>query len=293
MKKKYQFKLQAGLFKSLFFLSLFIGTVVTSIFSPQEGMAQGNLLILPRRVVFEGSKKSQELTLANTGADTAKYVVSFVQLRMKEDGAVELITTPDSGQYFSDQYFRFYPRAVTLAPGTSQVVKMQLTKNSKMEPGEYRSHLYFRSVPKDTPLGQDPALKDSSAVTVKLTPIFGITIPAIIRVGECSAKVTLGDLSVNMANDTLTTVKMKFTRSGNISVYGDIAVDYISPAGKTTRVANAKGVAVYTPNTIRTFQCNLDKKEGIDYHKGKLHVTFSAPEDVKASKLAEAELVLR
>ena len=170
---------------------------------------------------------------------------------------------------------------------------MQLMKSSKMEPGEYRSHLYFRSVPQETPLGQDPALKDSAAVTVRLTPVFGITIPAIIRVGECSVKVVLGDVSVNTVKDTLTTIKMKFSRSGNISVYGDIAVDYTSPTGKVTRVAAVKGIAVYTPNTMRTFECNLDKKTGVDYHKGKLHILYTAPEDVKKAKLAEAELVLR
>ena len=281
-----------GLSRPIFFIIIISCMLAASIFSPNEAMSQGNLLILPRRVVFEGSKKSQELTLANTGADSAKYVVSIVQLRMKEDGALEAITTPDSGQFFADKYIRFFPRTVYLAPGTSQVVKMQLTNTAKMVPGEYRSHIYFRSVPKDTPLGQEPGLDTTKAVTVRLTPIFGITIPAIIRVGECSAKVTLGNLAVDRAGDTLTYVKMTFTRTGNISVYGDISVDYTAPNGKVTRVAMVKGVAVYTPNTVRKFQCNLDKKEGVDYHKGKLHILFSGPEDVKAAKLAEAELIL-
>ena len=38
-------------------------------------MAQGNLLLTPRRVVFEGAKKSMDLNLANTGKDTARYVI--------------------------------------------------------------------------------------------------------------------------------------------------------------------------------------------------------------------------
>jgi hypothetical protein len=282
----------AGFFRSLFFFCIVAGLMIPTVFFPVQGNAQGNLLILPGRVVFEGSKKAQELTLANTGTDTAKYVVSVVQMRMKEDGSFEPITVPDSGQFFADKYFRFFPRTVTIPPGKSQVVKMQLVKPSKMDPGEYRSHLYFRSVPQEAPLGQDPALKDSAAVTVRLTPIFGITIPAIIRSGDCSAKVTLGNLSVETVKDTVTTIKMMFTRSGNISVYGDISVDYIAPSGKVTKVAAVKGIAVYTPNTLRTFQCNLDKKAGVDYHKGKLHILYTAPEDVKSAKLAEADLVL-
>ncbi|MCX6266896.1 MAG: molecular chaperone, partial [Bacteroidetes bacterium] len=253
----------------------------------------GNLLIMPRRVVFEGSRKSQELTLANTGADTAKYVVSIVQMRMKEDGSFEQITTPDSGQFFADKYFRFFPRTVNLPPNQSQVVKMQLTKSTKMASGEYRSHIYFRAVRKDNPLGEDPSQKDSLAVSVRLSPVFGITIPAIIRVGECSAKVSLSDLAFEIISDTIPRLQLNFIRSGNISVYGDIIVNYTSPEGKISRVAIVKGVAVYSPNVLRKFQCNLDKTLGVDYHSGKLTVLYTAPEDVKASKLAEAELLLR
>lgn len=293
MKKTKRMSWHDGSFRAAFYFCLIIGLVFTSFFTSNKGIAQGNLLILPGRVVFEGTKKGQELTLANTGADTAKYVVSVVQMRMKEDGSFEPITTPDSGQYFADKYLRIFPRTVSIAPNKSQVVKLQLIKSPGMVQGEYRSHLYFRSVPSEAPLGQDAALKDSSAVTVRLTPIFGITIPAIIRVGECSAKVIMGDLSIAKVNDTVTTVKMKFTRTGNASVYGDIAVDYTSPTGKVIRVAAIKGIAVYTPNTKRLFECNLENKPGVDYHKGKLHVLFTSPEDVKAKKLAEGELLLR
>jgi P pilus assembly chaperone PapD len=34
--------------------------------------AQGDLLISPLRIIFEGSKKSQEISLANVGKDTAE-----------------------------------------------------------------------------------------------------------------------------------------------------------------------------------------------------------------------------
>ena len=34
--------------------------------------AQGNLVSMPRRVVFEDAKRTQELNIANNGTDTAK-----------------------------------------------------------------------------------------------------------------------------------------------------------------------------------------------------------------------------
>jgi hypothetical protein len=75
-------------------------------------------------------------------------------------------------------------------------------------------------------------------------------------------------------------------------VYGDIAVDHISPGGVTTRVGIANGLAVYTPNTFRKFEFNLQNPPGVDFSTGKLRVTFSAPSDVRPEKYAEAELIL-
>ena len=77
-------------------------------------MAQGNLLVTPKRVVFEGNKRSEELNLANIGKDTATYIISFIQIRMKEDGMFERITQPDPEQNFADKNLRFFPRTVTL-----------------------------------------------------------------------------------------------------------------------------------------------------------------------------------
>ncbi len=257
-----------------------------------DATAQGNLLITPRRVVFEGSKRSMDLNLANTGADTATYAISLVDMRMKEEGGFETVTEPDPGQQFADSFIRFYPRSVTLGPNEAQVVKVQVIKYNELKPGEYRSHFYFRAVPKPKPLGEEDALRDTTTISVRLTPIFGITIPVIIRVGESTAKVQLSDLEFRMVNDTVPRISLTFNRTGNMSVYGDITVDHISPQGKITRVGVANGVAVYTPNLIRKFQFNLNKVPGVNFSSGKLRVVYSATSEVKPARYAEAELEL-
>lgn len=276
--------------KSLLFL-----VIATAVFlmASSDSSAQGNLLISPRRIVFEGTKRSMDLNLANTGQDTATYAISLMQMRMKEDGTFETITEPDPGQKFADRFIRFFPRTVTLGPNEAQVVKIQLIRTNELTPGEYRSHFYFRSVPKIKPLGEEDAPKDSTTISVRLTPIFGITIPAIIRNGETNARVTLSDLSLDLKSDSLPRISMLFTRSGNMSVYGDLSVDYVSTLGKITRVGVANGVAVYTPNERRRFQFNIYKVPGIDYRSGTLRVIYSAPSDVKPARLAEAELSLK
>jgi P pilus assembly chaperone PapD len=265
---------------------------ILQFFPVDKIQAQGNLLITPRRIVFEGNKRSEELNLANTGKDTAKYNVSILDYRMREDGTFQEISEPDSGQRFAGKYLRFFPRAVVLAPNEAQVVKIQITKSNELEPGEYRSHVYFRAVPDSKPLGEDEVKKDSSAISVRLVPIFGITIPVIIRVGENNTKLTLSDLAVEMVNDTTTKLKLVLNRSGNMSVYGDLIVDYVAPDGKIVPAGSVKGIAVYTPNLLRRFLMDLDKTSGINYHTGKLQISFTTQSDVKPVSLANAELLL-
>jgi len=275
------------------FVLLISGFVLLSMIISTRAMAQGNLLITPRRVVFEGQKRTQDLNLANTGVDTAKYNVSIIQYRMREDGSFEEITTPDAGQNFADKFLRFFPRTVTLAPNEAQVVKMQVTKADQLTPGEYRSHVYFRAVPKQTALGTEEVKKDSTSIGVRLIPIFGITIPVIIRVGESTTKVNLSDLKLDVLNDSISRLQFAFNRSGNMSVYGDIVVEHISPTTVVTQVGTVRGIAVYTPNAVRRFQMDLDKKAKVDYRSGNLKITYTTQSDTKPETLSVAVLPLR
>jgi hypothetical protein len=272
---------------TLFFLS---GLTFFSFFYSSTLMAQGNLLVTPKRVVFDGNKRSEELNLANIGKDTATYIISFIQIRMKEDGTFERISQPDTGQNFADKNLRFFPRSVTLGPNEAQTVKVQLTKSNDLAPGEYRSHLYFRASPPEKPLGDIEPQKDS-VLSVHLVPIFGISIPVIIRKGESTAKVTIPDINFQTERDTLHSVDITFVRSGNMSVYGDVAVDHISPQGKVTRVGAVKGLAVYTPNLKRRFHLILNNVPGVNFRSGKLHVIYE-DQSSRPLVLADKEIPL-
>ena len=268
-------------------LSLFASVLIGN-----KTSAQGNLLITPRRVVFEGNKQSQELTLANTGADTAKYTVSFVQYRMTEDGSFDQIETPDEGQLFADKYLRFFPRTVTLPPNGSQVIRMQYRKMPDMQNAEYRSHVYFRAVPNETLLGAEQTNVDSTAIGIKLVPIFGISIPVIIRNGELQVKVDLSSIKIDLKSDTVPNLAITFERTGDKSVYGDLSVMWTSAQGEPIEVGIVRGLAVYTPNKTRIFKMQLRNVPGVDYKKGKLMIKFQAPNDGKAEVYAEKELLL-
>lgn len=271
----------------LFFL-LFI---IFSVLCNANVMAQGNLLIAPQRVVFEGQKRVMEVNLANAGQDSAKYSISFLQYRMTEDGAIDEITTPDPGQNFADKNIRFFPRSVMLGPGESQVVKLQLTKSEQLEPGEYRSHLYFRALPNQKALGEEDTKIDSTSISIKIVPIFGITIPVIIRVGESTTTLNMTDLKLETAADGANKLLLTIHRTGNMSVIGDISISHIAPNGKETKIGLVKGIAVYAPNPLRRLKVDLENKSTVDLGKGTIRVLFSSQSDTRPEKLAEAELI--
>lgn len=289
MKKIESLKIPQVSIKAKHFGFLILSILLLIFILPLQTLAQGGLLITPRRVVFEGKHKTQQLNLANTGSDTASYVVSFVQYRMNEDGSFDQITEPDSGQFFADKNLRLFPRSVTLAPKEAQLVKLQLRNYRQLNDGEYRSHIYFRTVNNTTALGLDELDKDTTSLSVRLIPVFGISIPVIIRKGESTTQLSLSGLSVEMLNDTTPVLNVTFNRTGNMSVYGDIEVDYIL-GDETTQVGLARGLAVYTPKEIRHFKLNLNNK--FDYTKGKLKVVYKTNNDLKPVALAEEELIL-
>lgn len=253
--------------------------------------AQGDLLIYPKRLVFDGSKRSQELNLVNNGSDTARYVISVVQIRMKDDGSFENITQPDPGQNFADKNFRFFPRSVVLGPKEVQTVKVQVTQFSSLSAGEYRSHLYFRAEEAKKPMGLEKPGSDSEKISISIAPIYGLSIPVIIRSGESTTDIRLSKVGFRFEKDTIPVLQMNLNRSGNMSVYGDITVDYVSAEGKETRVAQAKGVAVYTPNVTRIIKLSLDRNARVDYHKGALHVVFTETSG-RTEKVAQEQVFL-
>ena len=178
-----------------------------------------------------------------------------------------------------------------MAPNEAQTIKIQLVKINELEPGEYRSHIYFRAESEKKPLGDEKSNKDSS-ISIHLTSVFGISIPVIIRIGESNTDISLSKFSFQLENDTMPVLKMDLKRTGNMSVYGDISVDYISEQGKVTRVAMAKGLAVYTPIPLRHFRLLLNKNPETDYHRGALHIVFT-DQSARVIKMAQEQISLR
>jgi P pilus assembly chaperone PapD len=264
--------------------------VLNFIISAGTASAQGDLFINPKRIVFENQKRSEEISLANTSTDSARYVISFVQIRMKASGEFEQINQPDSGQYFADKNLRIFPRTVTLGPKETQVVKVQTYQKENLKAGEYRSHLYFRAVPQEKPAGQKLPQADSGQVSINIKAVFGITIPVIIRVGESNTQVSLSNLKLETIKNSAPVLSLQVNRQGNTSTYGDIIVNYLDAAGKATRVAAVKGISVYTPTPLRQVKISLNDFKVAA--AGQLQVVYTGTVSGKTITYASALLSL-
>ncbi|EIA08542.1 hypothetical protein [Flavobacterium frigoris] len=269
-------------------LLLFMTIIVFSL----GAKGQGDLLVTPKRVVFEGNKQKEVLTLVNVGNETTTYSVSFVQKSMKEDGSFVDIIETESGQNFADSYLRIFPRQITLAPNEGQTIVLQYRRKSDMASGEYRSHLYFRSEKNYTALGDSSAAKGAKSLSVQLIPIYGMSIPVIIRTGVTDVNSTLSDLKLQGQDQTVQNLSFTINRLGNISLYGDILVQFIPEKGKPYDVAAINGVGVYTSINKRKIILRLDTERGKPLAKGTLKVTYSSSGDSKAFVYAASDLVI-
>lgn len=253
--------------------------------------AQGNLLVTPVRVIFDGQKQKEDLNITNIGSDSAIFIMSFIHHRMNQDGSLTLLQKGDS-LTSADKYLRIFPRRIKLGPNESQTVRLQYRKIQGMAEGEYRSHLYFRADKKATPLGLEDKKRDSTKMAVQITAIFGISIPVIIRNGNLTAQNSISDVALKTLTDSTSIIKFQINRTGNRSSYGNLKVEYVDKNGSKTVLSNANGVGVYTEISFRAMSMLLKWPATIRQKSGKLKIMYTSSDEEGSELLASTEYIL-
>lgn len=233
-------------------------------------LAQGGLMVTPQRIEFEGRLRAQAITLFNRGDSEMTYRLFFVEKRMTGDGMLKDLEPAVSGA-FTSPMVRFSPRRVTLPPGQSQTVRLLLRAPSDLAAGEYRSHLVFQVVPREGGLHLDGGEGGPAGVGVRLTPLFGASIPIIVRRGSLDAEVRV----VAAERSDEQTLDLRFSRSGNRSVYGDVRVSFKPRSGDPVDVGFVRGMAIYTDIDERTLRMTLRPPSGVDLADGRLVVDYA------------------
>lgn len=203
-------------------------------------LAQGDLLVAPTRIVLDGPRGT-EVILNNVGNETAVYRVSLEVRRMTAAGRLEEIA--DAAMTETEKaalaMISYAPRRVELAPNQPQAIRIGVRAPEGLPDGEYRVHMLFRAIPDATA----PAAAGAPAqgVSIALTPIYGVTIPVIVRRGALQATAAIADPKLV---DTVEGrgFSVDLTRSGTRSTYGEIRV--MKP-GEAKPALQARGIAIY------------------------------------------------
>jgi len=147
--------------------------------------------------------------------------------------------------------------------------------------------MLFRAIPTATPVVQ-PAGAPAKGVQFQLTPVYGVTIPVIIRLGNLEASAGIANVQLER-RDGGAAVGLDLTRTGTRSTYGEVRV---LKAGVKDPIALQKGVAIYTEVGRRHVSVPLAEayKTGVT---GPVTVEYIETFDDGTHLLAQTQAVLR
>ena len=249
--------------------------------------AAGDLLVAPTRVVLDGARGT-EVILNNIDSETATYRVSLELRRMLPDGSIEDVP-PESANAVEAQtlsMISYAPRRIVLAPNQPQAIRIGVRAPADLADGEYRVHMLFRAIPDAKPATFESG--QTAGLSISLTPIYGVTIPVIVRKGALKATAALSDPHISRKDGGAELV-LTIAREGNRSTYGRIRV--LKP-GKATPVFEAKGIAVYPEVNRREVRLVLDEAVAAGL-TGPATIQYLEDQEAGGRVLAEIQTVIR
>lgn len=246
----------------------------------------GDLLVAPTRLVLDG-RKGAEVILNNIGDEPATYRISVEFRRMTADGGLVDVPAPSAEDKLAEEMIVYAPRRVTLAPHQPQSVRVSARAPQGLPDGEYRVHLLFRAIPPAHPVAA-PAADAPKGIRFALTPVYGVTIPVIVRFGNLQAKAGIANVHLE-TRDGKPAVALDLSRSGDRSTFGEVRV--LKPGVKNP-IAIQKAVAVYKEVASRRVTIPVDEAF-TGAVRGPVTVQYVETYDDGSHMIAETQAVLR
>ena len=218
--------------------------------------AAGDLLVAPTRVIMDGRRGAQVI-LNNVGDEETTYRISLELRRMNADGKLDDVAPESETEHEKSAVaaIRFAPKRVTLPPNQPQSIRVGMQGTETLPDGEYRAHMLFQAIPKPRDSSQDANI--GNEIKIQLTPIYGISIPIIVRKGSVSATAAIANARLGTAIEGPALV-FDITRTGTKSVFGEIQV---TKRGQSEPVIVAKAIAVYPEVGSRKVVLDLSPEE--------------------------------
>jgi hypothetical protein len=226
--------------------------------------------------------------LNNIGGEPATYRVSVVFRRMTEDGGLQDVEDPTASDKAAEDMILYQPRKVVLPPRQPQAIRIIARAPQGLPDGEYRVHMLFRAIPPPIPVAAAAANQPVKGIQFRLTPVYGVTIPVIVRLGNLEATAGIANVHLDKVEGKQV-VALDLSRTGSRSTYGEVRV---FKAGVKDPIAIQKNVAVYTEINRRHVAIALD-----DAYKGAaagpVTVQYVETFDDGNHVIAETQAVLR
>lgn len=258
-----------------------------------------NLNITPKRVTFDPQRRTASVYIFNQGTAAATFDIAMVDRAMLPDG--QIVAVADTAERpeakavadkvaSAKDMLLVSPRRATLAPGQGQTIRLRVASVPQDAKGEYRTHLTVTTIPPPSvgTTAEDVAGGAGNELRFQITSVFGLSIPAIVRVSEPDVRAAIEnahieyvDLSSDGRSDPKRTPVMAFdlVRVGANSLFGNVEVRAAGKRGDPIGVA--RGVGVYTEIDRRSMRVPLTRAPAAGE---KLEVTFT-DDDTSPGKL--------
>lgn len=223
--------------------------LVAGLYAAHQAQA---LRLSMKRIIFEGPKRSDIITIMNNTASEQTYRLGWRHYRMDEKKSLIYLgdDAPDDGSVkWADDMIRFAPRRVTVPPGGSQQIRLLLRRPRDLAPGEYRSHLWIVTEVQAESF-DDENNPEKGRQAFKLTMQPALTLPVFVRHGELSSGSSITEARLSNVKEGKRAVSFHLNRDGNRSLYGDLKV-ICTAAGHEYEASHTRGIAVYTEVTKR------------------------------------------
>lgn len=233
-----------------------------------------------KRVVFEGSKRSEILTIINNTSEEQTYRLGWRKYRMDEEKSLRAIGEDEDASdiLWAENMVRYAPRRITVAAGASQQIRLLLRRPSDMQEAEYRAHLWIVTESKPEEFDITTDLDDKQAIKLAVQP--AISLPVFVRNGNLSASANISNTKVSRTNAGLT-ANFTLNRTGNSSIYGDF--DFVCLDNDQNKVLKqVRGVSVYPEIEKRYLSFNLEFSPETAMNCNTLNIVYRAdPDDPK------------
>ena len=270
------------------FAGLLVAAAGIAMAAPTPLAAQGDLLIAPTRLILDG-RRGGEVILSNIGSEEATYRVTLELHRMTPDGLLEPVQEAEASvtEQAALEMVRYAPRRVILPPGEPQAIRISARPGAELPDGEYRVHMSFAAIPKVAPIAPTDQEAPATGLSIKIVPIYGITMPIIIRKGDLQVTAALANPKLEQTAEGLA-FTVDISRQGGASLYGDILV---YPQGSDEPAVVARGLGVYTEIQSRhsTFEVSPEQADAM---RGPVRVELREPVQNGGALIASVDTVL-